>query len=176
MPSLAGSADAKPFFSRWLKLALLSFMFCFSNSKVCSAYTITIVENSQADFGTLLKPAAGTQTFTINPQTGATSGTGTLLSVTTSVADYTVKCTAGCVAGSTATVKLTAGTNGDPALSWPSLTGSWDGGATFTLPKSGLALGSNVSHDFKFAGGASYTSSIPAAVIHPTYTITFSTP
>ncbi len=151
------------------------FVGCF-NGGTASAYTITVVLNTQYDGGTLQVPASGTQTFTIDPQTGGISGSGVQLYGSAVVANFTVRCTSGCTSGSTLTVQLTGGTTGDTNLSWPTLSGSWDNGTTFTLPKSGLSLGNNVAHNFKFSGTASYTSAISVGVKHPTYSLQFTTP
>lgn len=161
---------------RVLLIWLIAFFVCCLNGGTAAAYTITVVQTQAYDAGTLQIPASGSQTFTIDPQTGATSGTGVHLYGPNVVVVFTVRCTVGCAAGATATVQLTGGSNGDPALTFPTLTGSWDGGATFTLPRSGLALGNNVAHTFKFSGTASYTSAIPVGVVNPTYSLRFSTP
>lgn len=134
----------------------------------------SITENTQLDFGTLAKPAAGSETFTITTS-NTTSGTGTLLFGTSSRGSYQI--TRGAFSSSPVELDIQNVNTGSAALTLDGFTGSWGGTTINSFPASGLtAPNTGIGTTLLLGATATYTSAITNGTLTPTFDIVLTQP
>lgn len=98
----------------------------------------TITEVTPLTFGTLQKPASGSQTFTIRANGLGPTGTGTLLYGTTSRGEYTLRRTGVGGGFTSVTIDIQNISSGDPNLTLSTFTGRYGLNPIASFPEAGL--------------------------------------
>jgi len=177
MSSSAASASANSPFRGWLRLLLAVGFFCCSHGSACFAVTTyTLTRNFQLQWGTLQKPAAGSQTATMPDFCGCVpsdlTGTGTYLYGTVDNEDDTIKCSGTC---GTITIDIqNVSPNCAGVTGIGSFTGRYNGvNLSGPPPWSGL-VNPGGGKSFQLGGTATYTSAVVAGSCAPTLDIVVS--
>jgi hypothetical protein len=131
---------------------------------------LSVVEVQTLDWGTLQKPAAGSENFFVKPG-DATSGTGTLLYGVPVHGQYKIKSTGNCSAGITILITDTGGASGVTITNYQLKYG----GTAFNNGDSGLA-DPGTSTALRIGAEATYDTSVNIGAEHPTFTIMVSSP
>lgn len=131
---------------------------------------LSVVEVQRLDWGTVQKPAAGSETFFVKPN-DSTTGTGTPLYGIPLHGQYKIQSTGNCSAGVTILITYTGGA---PGVTITDYQLKYSGNA-FNNGDSGLD-DPGASTNLKIGAEATYDTSVNIGAEHPTFTIRVSSP
>ena len=133
--------------------------------------SVAITEKDQLDFAQLSIPTAGSENIIINPTTGGFSGTGSVQIGTPTRGKYKLRLS-GSGSSTSATIDIQNISSGSSAVTISNFTGYYGGSSIGSLPQSGLSkplIG--VGTTLYLGATATYTSSVPATTLVPTFDI-----
>jgi hypothetical protein len=138
------------------------------------AQIFSIAENSRLTFGTLQIPASGNETFRIFSNTGATTGTGTLLYGSPARAAYTIACVSSCAGSWTATISIANVTSGNGSVVLGNFRGTLPG-YTDAVPPFSV---SSASFPITLYLGLqiAYSATVPAGPVAPAFDLVVTSP
>jgi hypothetical protein len=142
-----------------IKAVYAAALIAFCYSAPTEAQTLTITENQAMSFGTLAKPASGSQFMNLRLN-NTLSGTGSRIAGTPATGIYILRRSGGPSTNIPISIDIMNATSSSPALTFSNITGRYASTAISAFPQGGLPMPRNVNRTLRIGMRATYTSAI----------------